>query len=201
MNEKRPWLQRLFVPQYDEIALFLMSFSFILLFITHEDLRAGALFMVFTESPLIGLLALFFFGQGIVFSLYHVFTSREKTWREIKYMLVSAVIINAAGGIATGMYFLEHPPHGLLILFPLWNIINGFLLLLLYRFDLLDDAIIVDDNAGRIEVVAGICVVLMTFAIGTFVFELYWAVIFSICMAYATNINALVRYFISENVR
>jgi hypothetical protein len=116
-------------------------------------------------------------------------------------MLFSAVIINAAGGIAAGMYFLEYPPHGLLILFPLWNIINGFLLLLMYRFDFMDDAIIVDDNAGPFEVVAGLCVVLMTFAIGTFVFELYWAVVFSMCMAYATNINALVKDLVSANVR
>ena len=116
-------------------------------------------------------------------------------------MLLSAVIINAAGGIAVGMYFLEHPPDGLLILFPLWNIINGFLLLLMYRFDLMDEAIIVDDNAAPFELAAGVCVVLMTVAISTFVFELYWAVIFSMCMAYATNINALVRGLVSANVR
>ena len=170
MNEKRSILNRIFVPQYDELALFLMSFAFILLFITHEDLRAGAVFIAFAESPLFGLLVLVFFGQGIALSLYHVFTSRDKTWREIKYMLFSAVIINAGGGIAVGMYFLEHPPHGLLILFPLWNIINGFWLLLLYKFELMDDAIIVDDHAGQFEVAAGVGVVLMTFAIGTFVF-------------------------------
>jgi len=116
-------------------------------------------------------------------------------------MLLSAVIINAGCGIAVGMHFLEYPPDGLLILFPLWNIINGFLLLLMYRFDFLDDAIIVDDNAGPYEVVAGLCVVLMTFAIGTFVFELYWAVVFSMCMAYATNIHALVKDLVSANVR
>ena len=201
MNEKRSILRRIFVPQHDELTLFLMSFAFILLFITHEDLRAGATFIVFADGRLFGLLALIFFGQGIAFSLYHVFTSREKTWPEIKYMLLSAVIINAAGGIAVGMYFLEHPPDGLLILFPLWNIINGFLLLLMYRFDLMDEAIIVDDNAAPFELAAGVCVVLMTVAISTFVFELYWAVIFSMCMAYATNINALVRGLVSANVR
>ena len=109
-------------------------------------------------------------------------------------MLLSAVVINAAGGIAVGMYFFEHPPDGLLILFPLWNIINGFLLLLMFRFDLLDDAIIVDDNAGPYEVAAGACVVLMTVAIGSFVFDFYGAVVFSMCVAYATNINALANY-------
>ena len=201
MNEKRSLLKRLFVPQYDELALFLMSFAFILTFITHEYLRAGVFFFVFADSGLYVPLALIFFALGMAFSLYHVFTSREKTWREIKFMLFSAVIINAAGGIAVGMYFLEYPPDGLLILFPLWNIINGFLLLLMYRFDLMDDAIIADDNAAPFEVAAGLCVVLMTFAIGTFVFELYWAVIFSMCMVYATSINPLVKYFISANVR
>jgi hypothetical protein len=80
MNEKRSLLKRLFVPQYDELALFLMSFAFILLLITHEDLRAGAFFIVFAESGFYGLLALIFFALGIAFSLYHVFTSREKTW-------------------------------------------------------------------------------------------------------------------------
>ena len=73
MNEKRSILNRIFVPQYDELALFLMSFAFILLFITHEDLRAGAVFIAFAESPLFGLLVLIFFGQGIALSLYHAF--------------------------------------------------------------------------------------------------------------------------------
>jgi hypothetical protein len=200
MNKINALLRRIFVPQYDELALFLMSSASILVVVTHESLRAGAFRMIFSWE-FYSLLVVVLFGLGIAFSLYHAFVSREKTYREKKFMLFSAVMINGVGGVVAGEHVIGEATSLLTLIFPLWNIANGFLLLLMYRFDIIDEGIIVDDDAAPYEVVIGLSVVLMTFAISTFVFDLHPAVVFSMCVAYATNINALVKDIVSASVR
>lgn len=200
MNKINALLRRIFVPQYDELALFLMSSAFILVIITHEGLRAVA-FRIVLAWQFYSLLVVVLFGLGIVFTIYHVFISREKTYREKKLMLFSAVMINGFGGVVAGEHVIGEATSLLTLIFPLWNIANGLLLLLMYRFDILDEDIIVDDDAAPYEVVIGLCVVLMTFAISTFVFDLHPVVVFSMCVAYATNINALVKDIVSASVR
>ena len=130
--------------------------------------------------------------MGIAFSLYHVFTSRQKTDWEKTCMLFFAVIINALAGISAGMHMLEGS-HGLLSVFPIWNIMNGALLFLMYRFDIIDEGSIVDDNATLLQVIVGSVVVVFAFAICTFIFDMYWAITFSICVAYASNVNGVVQ--------
>ncbi len=200
MNKINALLRRIFVPQYDELALFLMSSAFILVIITHEGLRAVA-FRIVLAWQFYSLLVVVLFGLGIAFTIYHVFISREKTYREKKFMLFSAVMINGFGGVVAGEHVIGEATSLLTLIFPLWNIANGFLLLLMYRFDIIDEDIIVDDDAAPYEVVIGLCVVLMTFAISTFVFDLHPVVVFSMCVAYATNINALVKDLVSASVR
>jgi len=199
MNKINAVLRRIFVPQYDELALFLMSSAFILVIITHEGLRAVAFHII--GWNLYTLLGVVLLGLGIALSIYHVFVSREKTYREKKLMLFTTVMINGFGGVVAGKYVIEEATSLLTFIFPLWNIANGFLLILMYGFDNIDEDIIVDDNAVPYEVVAGLSVVLVTFAISIFVFDLHPAVVFSMCVAYATNINALVKDFVSASVR
>ena len=200
MNKINALLRRIFVPQYDELALLLMSSASILAVVAYDSLWAGAFRIIFSWDYH-SLLVVVLLGSGIAFSLYHVFVSREKTYREKKFMLFSAVMINGLGGIVAGEHVIGEATSLLTLIFPLWNIANGFLLFLMYKFDIVDEGSIVDDDADPYEVVIGLSVVLMTFAISTFVFDLHPAVVFSMCLAYATKINALGKDIVSATVR
>jgi hypothetical protein len=139
------------------------------------------------------------FILGIIFSVYHVFIYRLKTeWEKIP-MLVFAVYVNLFSGIAGGLHALK-TSEGLLAIFPIWNIINGVLLYLMYRLDIVDTINIVDDDVSSFQIILGTTVVLIALALCHFVFNLYWAVTFSVCVSYATNINWIIqRYFFPTN--
>lgn len=191
---------RLLIPRYDELALYLMSSSFVLLFLTHAKLRAGIHYLLFDDFELDGLIAFGFFVVGMIFSLYHAFTTREKADWEKTAMLFFAVVVNSAGGIAAGVHMLKET-RGLLMVFPLWNIVNGILLLLMYRSEIVDDSCIVDDNATPLQVVVGTIVVLTSVLVCTFVFDMYWATTFSVCIAYSCNVNGVVQSIVSGTRR
>jgi hypothetical protein len=197
-SEKRNPIARLFIPRYNELALFLMSIAFVLLFFTHADLRAGLHGFLFDDFYLRHYIALVLFVLGILFSLYHVFTTKQKTDGEKAVMLFFAVIVNGFSGIAAGMHMLKES-HGILMVFPIWNIVNGALLLLMYRFDIIDESSIVDDNATPFQVILGSMVVVAIFIVCRFVFEMYWAITFSICVTYASNVNGTVQSLFSRS--
>ena len=186
--EKRNLFAWLFIPRYNELALFLMSISFVLLFITHSDLRAASFKPLFKDFNLRAYIALVLFVLGIIFSLYHVFTTREKTDGEKAVMLFFAIFINGLSGIAAGMHMLKDY-HGILIVFPIWNIVNGALLLAMYRFEFIDESSIVDDNATAFQVIFGSMVVVAVLIVCRFVFDMYWAITFSICIIYTTSFD------------
>lgn len=173
-----------------------MSITFVLLFFTHADLRAGSHELLFDDFDPRSYIALVLFVLGILFSLYHVFTSRQKTDWEKTAMLFFAVMVNGLGGVAAGMHMLENS-HGLLMVFPIWNIVNGVLLLLMYRCHIIDERSIVDENATPFQVLLGSIVIVATFVVCRFVVEMYWAITFSICVTYASNVNGTVQSLFS----
>ena len=175
-----------------------MSLAFILLFCTDAELRSGSQNLFHEEKfdPRT-YIALGLFISGVLFSLYHVFTPRQKSDWEKTAMLFFAVIVNGISGIAAGMHMLNDSK-GILMLFPIWNIINGGFLLLMYRFDIIDESSIVDDNATSLQVILGSTIVVAALLVSRLFFELYWATTFSICVSYATNINGTVQDFFSK---
>jgi hypothetical protein len=132
--------------------------------------------------------AIFLYGLGL--SVYHVFTTREKTYAEKWGMLIFAILTNALSGIIAGLYVLRSTksPSWLLV-FPIWNIINGVLLLLMLRFRIIDEECISDRDATAGEVILGLIAVIVIFVFCNYVFKLHWAITFSICTIYATSFD------------
>jgi hypothetical protein len=123
-------------------------------------------------------------------SIYNVFTTREKTDTEKWIMLIFAVLTNAGTGIISGWYVLSSSIiRDWLIIFPLWNIINGVLLIVMLRLKIIDEDCISDRNATLKEVVIGLLAVLTVFILCNYVFKLHWAIILSICIVYTTSLD------------
>lgn len=199
-QSKTSWLTRFFVPTYDELSLFVMSVAFIVLFAAEPTMRkelGRLLARIEGASGYIIFPAIFLLGMGL--SLYHVFTTRKKILAEKYLMLMFAVLVNAAAGIFAGLHLLKHTS-GWLAVFPVWNIINGILLLLMFRYRVLDAHSISDRDATPVQMMFGFVAVMIIFLVCKLAFRLYWALTFSICVAYAATLDKAIQSFFPRSL-
>jgi len=185
-EEKAGW----FIPTYDELSLFLMAITFILLCAENNQARSWIrhFFSQVHDWYVYILVLLFLAGMGL--SIYHVFTRREKTIFEKQLMMLFAVLTNAGTGIISGWYILKsNDVRDWQLVFPIWNIINGVLLLLMLRLKIIDEECISDRDATTAQIILGLIAVLVIFIFCNYVFKLYWAITFSICIIYTTSFD------------
>jgi DNA-directed RNA polymerase subunit RPC12/RpoP len=185
-GEKPGW----FIPSYDELTLFLMAAAFISLYFANSTMREQIYkgITAFDDLRVYFLVVVIMGGMGL--SIFHIFTRRTKSDYEKRIMLIFAVLTNAISGIAAGVDVIRNTDSpNLLIVFPLWNIINGVLMLLLMRGGFINERCIADRDATAGEVIFGLLAMLVIFIFCNYVFKLYWAITFSICIIYATSFD------------
>jgi hypothetical protein len=202
-KKKRDIFSFLFVPHYDELSLFTMSFVCVLLILVNNPPHKWNM-LYFTSSPGgIGSLLIFLpFLVGMFLCVYHAFSDRMKSRLEKKLMIFFAAIINGFSGIWGGTYILIHSSGWALSIFPIWNIVSGYILLGLLRDDDIEEECIGDKNVSLIQVLAGSIIIFGIFSLCHFVFNLIWSATFSICIVWATNINSRFNSLIfSERVK
>jgi hypothetical protein len=186
-----------FVPRYNTLSLFLMSIAFLLLYFINPELNAFAYRCLIEEfdPKLFPFYTLFFlFIAGITFSIFHVFMRGQQSDDEKSVMLYFAVMVNGLSGLLAGARLLQ-TSHGYLSVFPLWNILNSLLLLLLYWIQQLDESAIIEGKAPPRQILVGGLTVLVVFLLCQFAFHLHWTLTFSVCVCYATNVNSFQQRF------
>jgi hypothetical protein len=178
---------RFFIPQYDEIVLFTMSFTCVLLLITGvlSNYQEIQLDPPRGYDPRI-IAVCFIFIAGLVLSLYHAVIQRPKSQMEKSFMLLFAVLVNAFSGFMASGYDLNGTS-GWLIVFPISNMINSVLLLFMWRAGVLDESCISDRHAPKGQVMLAAAIVLLFYYICHVIYNLMWIQTFSICIFYATN--------------
>jgi DNA-directed RNA polymerase subunit RPC12/RpoP len=186
IREKGGW----FIPVYDELSLFLMAATLILLYVLNTTMREQINNWITSHNDSWVYIFGVIFLCGLYLSVYHVFTTREKTDVEKWGMLIFAVLTNAISGIVAGLYVLKNDNvRDWQLVFPIWNIINGALLLLMLRFKIIDEECISNRNANTTEVITGLVAALFILILCNYVFKLYWAITFSICIVYTTSFD------------
>jgi hypothetical protein len=186
IEEKAGW----FIPVYDELALFLTAVTLLLLYAVNAAMREQIHNWIVTHNYVWVYIMAMIFLCGLGLSVYHVFTTREKTDAEKWGMLIFAVLANAVSGIVAGLYVLKSDTaRNWLLVFPVWNIINGAMLILMLRLRVIDEECISDRDATASEVIIGLIAVLVIFIFCNYVFNLHWAITFSICTIYATSFD------------
>lgn len=185
-REKAGW----FVPTYDELSLFLMAVTLILLYAANAPMREQ-IYKSMTKVHDVRLYAVaVLFLCGLCLSIYHIFTTRERTDFEKKIMLLFAVLTNAGTGIFSAWYVIKNSAvNDWLLVFPIWNIVNSVLMLLMLRIEIINEECISDRDATMAQVAIGLTSVLIMFIFCNFVFHLYWAITFSICIIYTTSFD------------
>jgi len=176
------------VPNYDELTLFLTAITFVILFFTNVTSQNDVSRFLIRLDTWRRYIYILLFMAGLFMCLYHVFTPRKKTDVEKAIMLLFAVTINAATGIIGGIYMIKESP-GWLLVFPIWNLANGALMILMQYVNIFDIDCIADRNATPSQVILGLVSVLIIFILSNFVFNLHWAITFSICIVYATSFD------------
>ncbi len=186
------------VPVYDKLSLLLMAVTLALLFITNsqsriwiqkEDFAQDYLFFVTNKSIVLRVI----FGIVPIFlsALFGEISIRRKRVDFKKMiMLFFAVYTNAITAIVAGTYCLKNASvSNWLLAFPIWNIINGFLLLIMFRCGIINEDCIIERKVKLFEVILSMAAVLVIFVLCNYVFKLYWAITFSICIVYSTSFN------------
>jgi DNA-directed RNA polymerase subunit RPC12/RpoP len=184
-----------FFPAYDELSLFLTAFTLIMLFIAnpafHELIHK--LFMTDPNS------IFFYFVAaiplcGFALSIYHFYSSRDKTDFEKWAMFIFAVSTNISTAVVAGIYTLNESA-GWVIIFPVWNLINAVLMIFMNVFLINQDCTtiyrycITDRQASFHQITLSMTVVFLIFMSCNFIFNLHWAVTFSICIVYMTSFD------------
>jgi len=180
------------LPRYDELSLFLMSVAFLTLYATDETLRTESSQQLFSAAGPIVVFLLIFFVAGIIFSIHHAFSDRAKSEPEKLLMLFFGMAANYAAGIAAGVYLIREAG-GWLLIFPWMNILYAAVPMVAGGLTLVDETYVRDDDASRHEILAGLFFLTALLALCQLVFHLYWAVTFSICVAYAMGLSRIIQ--------
>ena len=191
----RNWIR----PQYNELMTYQSAIVCILLSIAYPELRISykrILGEISGSGPLapITIAMSFITVVGIGLSIWHVFIQREKTLTENYFMSAFVLFVNGMAGIAAGSELFS-TKWSILTLFPLWNILLG--IILLYQMAL-ENNVVTNENATLPEVVIVTVFLLIVFGIGSYLLDFTWAMIFSICVAYASTSSFIVPWVINN---
>jgi hypothetical protein len=167
------------VPTYDELSLFLMAVMLIVLYLANGGMRDDVNRFAMRLDKWRLFISAMVLLAGMLLCLYHVFTPRKKTDAEKVLMMLFAVTMTAASGIIAGLYLWKQC-FGWLLIFPIWNIVNGVLLVLMWRCNIIDEDCIADRDATIPQVIIGLIAVLAIFIFCNYVFKLHWSITYSI---------------------
>lgn len=184
-----PWL-----PRYDDLTLFTFSLAFVMLLAVETDLRQSLTHMLLSEWKNPGMVWFAIVAGGALFSLVNVFFAREKSEFERVLMLFFAVVVTVGTGFSAGRPMLEGG-YGLLAIFPLWNTLNGLLLLILAGLGLVDEDCLTGERANLRQILlATVSITLLVLACH-YLFDLDSLTTFSIAVAYTMSLHNVVRRF------
>lgn len=178
------------IPKYTEVKFFLFSLVFLLIFSTNPGIRNKYIIEIIDKDagfiPLVVLL-------GIGMSFFYVFSSREMSKFSRMILLFYAAMVNFFVSMEAYQY-LSNYRQGLYIILPLINAINAFIAiaLIVKSTRLMIDNSIVSKQATYSEIIVGSILVFIIFFVSQYILNNYWAITFSMCLVYASNLNELI---------
>ncbi|GEM_PF-1482009 len=218
------------IPQYTEVSLFLIGLSLFLVvingiiievIINHNYQYWGEILLELLKRLEIVMNTIYSFPKaefwaGIIsiliiigfccmliagwfLSIYHAFSEKPMSITEKQVILYFTVYTTGLVGFAAGEYALEQS-QGFWIIFPILNIINSIMLLSLVKEKIIDTDSILDKQAKKEEVIIGTIAVFIIFFISEYIFKNYWAITFSVCIAYAALFNEMLSKLIFKRL-
>jgi hypothetical protein len=182
------------LPRYRDLDFFLITVMIFLFALT--DSYVWDSIVEIKDMPF----KLQFFSLVIIFtaflSVFNIIFERKMTYDKF-FLLAYAVLADVLVGLSAGSYVLEQSK-GILVIFPILNIVYAILLIILWRSDFLDDDSISTKQSDLPEIFLGTFSVMLLFFVLHFLFQSYWAITFSICLFYSNFINNMFFRFIKK---
>ncbi|MBI1920951.1 MAG: hypothetical protein HYS23_07690 [Geobacter sp.] len=191
----RSSLQRLFAPTYDELTLFVISFTCVLFFASEFKSAFGQGNLSSSANGAGPILLSIIIVGGIALSFYHSFSKRKKTRIEKQIMFIFAAFVSAFSGIWAGTYMLSAGA-GHMAVFPILNIASSYMLLTQIKERAMDEDCVEDRNARLLEVLVSASIAMLIFFVSHHLLHHHWAATLSITVAYATNLNRIIVNFL-----
>jgi hypothetical protein len=188
---------RTFMPSYDDLTLFTLSFALIALCLMNGKLRES-LWSVFSSHNMIAVLFASLMAGFMFLSFINTFFQREKFDFEKHLMLWFAVLVSAGTGIYSG-YIIWEESKGWLLIFPIWNIANGVILLLFWQLGFLDTECIVENEYNHFQVLVSAASVGIILGLCDYIFKMHWVISYSICVCYTITINDAIHSVLGIN--
>jgi len=171
-------------PDFDEVTVFLISFTFTMLIILDSAMRIDTIRGLVNPFSL---LMFFFLLMAKILAWYHAFSSAKKSHFEKNVLLIFGLIMP----IGIGFEALQHIYYNmsgtslLFILFPILNMLYASLLFFLYRTTSIIHSFD-PRNAEKSEVFFGMGIILLLVIIMQFGLNMHWSITYSMGIVYAT---------------
>jgi len=182
--------ERGIIPEFTEVTVFLTSFTFLifLIFLFFDESFRIMISLYQTEL----LMIFFFFGLwSIYLSIKYIIPNRMLNKFEKKAVLAFSIFSNLVIGVYTGTYEFYHS-RGLLIVFPIFNIVSAILLWVFFDMKIITTEWVSNKQIRFRDLIIGVIIISILFFISHSILKNYWAITFSICLFYATNINEFI---------
>lgn len=178
------------IPEFTEITVFLTSFTFLIfLFLLFFDDSFRNMISLFQTELLI--IIMLFALWSIYLSIKYIIPNRMLNKFEKKAVLAFSIFSNLIIGVYAGSYELHHSK-GFLIVFPIFNIASAILLWIFFDMKIITIEWVSNKQARYRDIIIGVILVSIIFFISHSILKNYWAITFSICLFYATNINEFI---------
>jgi hypothetical protein len=177
-----------FTPNYSELSLYSMALTAALVLVFYKECGEVLSSVLDKEEAFI---ILVYFGVGLLalfLCIYHAFVKKRKTELEKKLMLSFATLTNLVSGVLAGTHAFEHAS-GLYAIFPLFNLLNCFMLVLFMKFNIITVDNISDENVPLWQVAVSSVTIIAVFLLFKTYLDRQWYLTLSACIFYATNIN------------
>jgi len=185
---------------YNELSVFLTGMSLILLLLFNHAFQSLMTSHFIKEINIYKFLFIILIIVYLGISFRHVFIKKEKTKAEKVRMLALVMLCNIASSGAVGIHVIKHSFMSSLLIFPILNLLNGFIVFSLWIGEEIDDSYIKNYDVDKEFLVGSFILLLIIFTLCQLVFKLHWSFIFSICIAFAVNIGGVVEKFESKNL-
>jgi len=183
--------------RFDDLTLFSLSFAFVLLlWMNHGEMKVNlTVLLLLSRFGLFLSLAML----GMVLSLISIFVRHEKYEFEKWLMLLFALLVTTGTGVYSGIVMLEEGISWLII-FPLWNIFNSIILLCAFDVGLLNTNSITNERASLLQVVVSIAMITLLLILCERVFNLHWAISYSIAVSYTMSLHGAIQDIFGKRV-
>jgi Zn-finger nucleic acid-binding protein len=181
---KQKSLATWFVPEYNDLTLYMMALTFALQLLLLNFFGSGISVkrLMFTNIFTLVLVPLFILG--FIFSVYHVFVNKEKSKFKLLTMVVFAVVINLFSGIMAGMYFYQKGNHPAYFLIIFWCFYNNIILIFKNDLD--------EYDTNRRGILFGSIAILFIYLICLLILSIPPSVVFIICLFYANYVYKII---------